>query len=262
MHTLLLASVPLVLQPSTAPAVHAVSNEQTPGIPIVQPDLSQASPPLTAGQGTDPLPKRYPYASIQAGIGFPNNLNGQFTLVNFPQIPPVKNSLNLNTGFNGELAVGYKFPDFRTDLSFGYSSFGNQTQTLTFTNAKGQTLGLAVPGKDNVELFTVMANAYYDVKIKNRNGTLSRWSPYIGAGIGLGNLSAPSCAITNCTTFSGGNGSTFAYQGKLGLSYRATTSGFAFLEGGYLGTSSSNIGSVNYDPFGTWRLNLGWRQKL
>ena len=91
---------------------------------------------------------------------------------------------------------------------------------------------------------------------------LSRWSPYIGAGIGWGNLSTPSCATPGCQSFSGGSASTFAYQGKVGISYRATNSGFVFLEGGYLGTTGSTVSTVSYDPFGTWRLNLGWRQRL
>lgn len=260
MHALLLASVPLILQPSPVSSVPARASEQPQTVEISQAEPSSQEANPATEQQTDPLPRSYPYASIQAGVAFPGNLKGQFTLVNF--LPPVKNTLDLNTGFNGELAVGYKFPDFRTDLSIGYSNFGSQTQNLTFTNVNGQTRGLATPGKGSVDLFTVMANAYYDFKIKNRDGSLSRWSPYVGAGIGWGNLSTPSCAITNCTTFSGGSASTFVYQGKVGVSYRATDSGFVFLEGGYLGTSSTTVANVDYDPFGAWRLNLGWRQRF
>jgi hypothetical protein len=201
------------------------------------------------------LPKQYPYASIQAGVGFPNNINGNF---DFLGLATLQNSLDLNTGFNGEAAIGYKFPSFRTDLSIGYSSFGSQTQTISVPNFGSAS----VNGTGSVNLFTVMANGYYDFKIKNQDGSISRWSPYLGAGIGWGNLSTPSCAIASCTLFTGGSASTFAYQGKLGVAYRATDTGFVFLEGGYLGTTSASVNNVNYDPFGTWRLNLGWRQKL
>lgn len=192
-------------------------------------------------------------------MGFPNNLTGSF---DFLGLRTLNNTLNLNTGFNGELAVGYKFPDIRTDLSVGYSSFASNTQTLTVPGFGSAS----VPGRGSVNLFTVMANAYYDFKIKKQDGTRSRWSPYIGAGIGWGSLSTPGCASTvggaTCNAFNGGSSGGFAYQGKVGISYRATSSGFVFLEGGYLGLTSTTVENVNYDPLGTWRLNLGWRQRL
>jgi hypothetical protein len=85
-----------------------------------------------------------------------------------------------------------------------------------------------------------------------------------GAGTGWGNLQTPQCSINggNCPLYQGGSASTFAYQGKLGISYRATSSGFIFLEGGYLGTTAATVNNVSYDPLGLWRLNLGWRQRF
>jgi len=255
---LILASIPPAIQQPEATS-STVTTIQNP----IKFELAQATAQPSGTQLQEPLPKRYPYASIQAGIGFPNNLNGTFPLTGLPvALPPVQVNLNLNTGFNGELAVGYKFPDFRTDLSLGYSNFSSVSQTTTVTNVAGAKLSNSQAGQGSVDLLTVMANAYYDFKIKNQNGTLSRWSPYIGAGIGWGNLSTPSCATPGCQSFSGGSASTFAYQGKVGISYRATNSGFVFLEGGYLGTTGSTVSTVSYDPFGTWRLNLGWRQRL
>jgi hypothetical protein len=377
----------------------------------------------------------YPYASIQAGVGFPNALSGNFRILNYN----FTNTLDLDTGFNGELAVGYKFPVLRTDLSVGYSSFNSRTQTITAPAGLGS---VSVPGKGSVDLLNVMINGYYDIPIwsdrgrrvklnleplnaspdqdystaletwdptannnsgawitykpdtyvaipyqtntnssrrdkpenllvrvaitndntadnderfrlivTNRDddsayavatikddgtGTVyatagvsgstaavspatdqrpdtplvltpgssdsvdtsltartkddrrsirinninvserstyavfsvqvdpipSRWSPYIGAGIGYGNLTTPGCALSKCSTFQGGSAGGFAYQGKLGLSYRATDTGFLFLEGGYLGLTGTNIANVSYDSFGTWRLNLGWRQRF
>lgn len=234
------------------PTPNTTSNAKPAEILSQAPSNSAAAPKPSASES---LPTSYPYASIQAGVGFPNNLRGNF---DFLGLATLQNTLNLNTGFNGEAALGYKFPDFRTDLSIGYSNFGSKTQTITVPNFGSAS----VSGTGSVSLFTVMANAYYDFKIKKDDGTLSRWSPYVGAGIGWGNLSTPTCAITNCTLFSGGSASTFAYQGKVGVSYKATDSGFLYLEGGYLGTTSAQVNTVSYDAFGTWRLNLGWRQKL
>lgn len=198
---------------------------------------------------------QYPYASIQAGIGMPNKLNGEFDLLG---LATIENSLDLDHGFNGEFAIGYKFPDFRADLSIGYSNFSSSNQTITVPGFGSAS----VSGVGSANLFTLMANGYYDFKIKKKNGELSRWSPYIGGGIGWGSLSTPSCAIPSCTLFQGGSADVFTYQGKAGLSYRATNNGFAFLEAGYLGTGATTVDNVNYDPFGTWRINIGWRQKL
>jgi len=259
---LLLASLPPSAQPPAFIRITVTPADQ-------QHSLVAQSPPTSAPAGrattavSDELPKEYPYASIQAGVGLPNNLTGKLPLLGLPvALPPVQTTLGLNTGFNGELAVGYKFPDFRTDLSVGYSNFASNTQTQTVTNVVGATLSNTQSGKGSVDLLTVMANAYYDFKIKNQDNTISRWSPYIGAGIGWGNLSTPSCATPGCSSFAGGSASTFAYQGKVGVAYRATNTGFAFLEGGYLGTTSANVSTVSWDPFGTWRINLGWRQKI
>lgn len=244
----------------------------TPALPIPTPGTTEAKPAIipstpsvvlaqapTTATTNDPLPSKYPYVSLQAGVGFPNTLKGEF---DFLGLITINNTINLNTGFNGEAAIGYKFPDFRTDLSIGYSSFESNRQTLTVPNFGSAS----VPGRGSVNLFTVMANAYYDFKIKKQDGTRSRWSPYVGVGIGWGDLSTPGCASTvggaSCNAFSSGSGGTFAYQAKIGVSYRATNSGFAFLEGGYLGTTSATVENVSYDPFGTWRINLGWRQKI
>jgi opacity protein-like surface antigen len=217
---------------------------------VAQPAAAESS---TAPGPSNSSPNAYPYASIQLGVGFPSDLTGDF---DFLGLATLKKTVDLNTGFNGEAAIGYKFPSFRTDLSVGYSSFGSKTQTITVPDFGSAS----VSGKGSVDLFTVMVNGYYDFKIKNQDGGTSRWSPYIGAGIGWGNLSTPGCAISSCTLFDSGSASTFAYQGKVGVSYRATDSGFVFLEGGYLGTTATTISNVDHDPFGTWRINLGWRQ--
>ena len=110
-----------------------------------------------------------------------------------------------------------------------------------------------------------MGNAYYDLKIHHKNSTLSRWTPYVEAGIGWGSLSIPGCAANqgvNCNAFNGGSGGGFAYQGKIGLSYLATSLGSLSLEGGCLGMTGTIVENVNCNSFDTLILNLGWRQRL
>lgn len=197
---------------------------------------------------------RYPYASLQLGVGFPNDYSGKLS-----DTDPfnVHSTLELNTGFNGEAAIGYRFNDVRTDLSVGYGSFGIDRQKFRIRGADDTS----VSGDGSVNVWTVMANLYYDIPLNQKGETRSPWSPYIGAGIGYANISTPSCAVAGC--FDGGSSGSFAWQAKLGLSYQATPGGAVFLEGGYLGTiGHTQIDSVRFGDFGTWRLNLGWRQRL
>lgn len=197
----------------------------------------------------DEAPTSYPYASLQVGVGIPNDYEGSFS-----GFPGTSTSFDLDAGFNGELAVGYKFNDIRTDLSVGYGNYGVDQQTFRSAGQSAST-----NGQGSVDIWTVMANVYYDIPIRTSDNQRSRWSPYIGAGIGYANVSTPSCAFADC--FSGGSADAFAWQAKLGVSYRATEQGFVFLEGGYLGTAAtSSVDNVGFDNFGAWRINLGWRQ--
>lgn len=229
-------AVPTEPAPQTGEAAQLVAQETTP----VQPAEVDRN--------------RYPYGSIQLGVGFPNDYHG--TLQDTDPFR-VKSTLNLNTGFNGEAAIGYRFNDIRTDLSVGYSNFGVDSQHFQVRGGDGASAN----GNGSVKLWTVMANLYYDMPIWKRDQVRSRWSPYVGAGIGYANISTPSCSVSNC--FDGGSSGSFAWQAKLGVSYRATDSGSLFLEGGYLGTvGGSQVDSIRFDDFGAWRINIGWRQRF
>jgi len=204
-----------------------------------------------AGHAQPAVSNRYPYFTLQIGAGFPNNLNGNFTEAG----TRLNTRLDGNGGFNGETGLGYRFGDFRSDLTFGYSNFGGVRQTLSASGIGSATRDAS----GDLQLFTAMLNGYYDIPIRAADGTRSRWSPYLGAGIGYGNLSIPDCSFSS-DCYEGGSLSGFAYQGKVGVSYRATERGFAFLEGSYLGMTGSELNGVDYDNFGSWRVNVGWRQ--
>lgn len=192
----------------------------------------------------------YPYASIKVGAGFPWNYDGNFDLLG----SNVDTSLKLNGGFTGELGLGYKFNQARAEVAVGYGNYGVNNQT--FTSSRYGSFSSSSDG--SMSLTTVMVNGYYDFPLTNKDGSRSRWSPYIGAGIGYANLNAPSCSGDGC--FSGGNTGGFAYQGNVGLSYRVSDRGQAFVETGYLGSTSGTIDDVSFGSFSSWRVFLGWRQ--
>ena len=239
-HFLLAAAIPAgFAEPITLKQVEQVGSS-----------LAQAGAVQPAAPAAEPsAPGQFPYASLQLGGGIPNNLNGIISDLEITTI-------NFYGGFNGELAVGYKFNDFRTDVSLGYSNYAANTQNFIF----GQIDSGAVPATGALGLWTVMFNGYYDMPIRLKNGALSRWSPYLGGGVGYANLSLPECANLGACYGAGSTGA-FAWQAKAGMSYRALKRGFLFVEGGYLGTNGNLIiNEAVFDPFGGWRFNLGWRQ--
>lgn len=206
--------------------------------------IAQAQPADTSSP-TEPS-TTFPYASLQLGVGFPNNYDGSS---NF-RGTAIDTSLDLDTGFNGELALGYQFNQARAELAVGYGNYGVGQQTFDGGSIR-------IPTSGEVQVTTVMLNGYYDFPIRNSEGVKSRWSPYIGAGIGYANINTPACGRNDC--FAGGSTNGFAYQGKLGLSYRVAERSFAFLEGGYMGATSGSIDGVDFDDFGAWRVNVGFR---
>jgi hypothetical protein len=196
------------------------------------------------------LPSSHPYASIKVGAGFPWNYNGSFDFLG----STIDTSLKLNGGFTGELALGYKWKQTRAEVAVGYGNYGVNNQTFN-SNRYGS---FSASSDGSMSLTTVMVNGYYDFPITKNDGSRSRWSPYIGAGIGYANLNVPSCSGDGC--FRGGSTGGFAYQGNVGLSYRVSDRGQAFAETGFLGSTSGTIDDVSFGSFGSWRVFIGWRQ--
>lgn len=214
-------------------------------VEIAAPNIQPA--PITT-PNTDP--ESHPYISVQLGVGFPDDLRGDLNIDG----DTYQTRFDLDNGFNGELAVGYRWRHLRTDLSVGYGAFGAATQSFRIP---GETVSTSADG--SMQYTAVMLNGYIDLPNRLRSGEQSRWRPYLGGGVGYANLSIPDCNFgSGC--FAGGSDGAFAWQGKVGLSYRATDRGILFVEAGYLGTGPTQIDRVDFDGFGTWRLNVGWRQ--
>ena len=204
--------------------------------------------PTTAGHSRG----AFPYVTLQMGIGFPSDVSGSLD----ESAVDLDTTFSSSPGFNGELGVGYRFSDsFRSDVTVGYGTYGGVKQTLRLPGVSSATLD----ADGRISLLTAMLNGYVDVPIRNGSGALSRWSPYLGGGIGYANITLPDCSFS-ADCFKGGSASGFAYQGKAGLSYRATERGFAFLEGAYTGATGPSIDGVDFGSVGGWRVNLGWRQ--
>lgn len=196
----------------------------------------------------------YPYISLQGGLSFPDSLNGLDRTAG--QSP----AFRFNSGGSMEVAVGYQFPNHtRLEVSAGYLAATPSSLTLYNQNVPMAT----VETDGELRLFTTTFNGIIEFPLRDRNGRIERMIPYLGAGIGYGNLSVPHCAITSKTCLMVNPVSTMVYQFKAGISYKAAARTSLFLEGGYVGTLdttfSNDNGDITYNRVGAMRLNLGLR---
>lgn len=218
--------------------------------------LSQAR---QAPQPTRPSRRHrgYPYISVQGGLAFSDALNGlDVTAMQSP-------TFRFNPGADVEVAVGYQFTNHtRLEVSASYLTAVPSSLSLS---SQGQPMATVDAGGD-LGLFTITMNGILEFPIRNRKGQIEPLTPYVGAGLGYGNLSVPHCAITASTCLRVRPVNTLAYQLKAGLSYRVNARTSMFLEGSYLGalgtTFSNESGAVLYDQVGAMRLNLGLRLGL
>jgi opacity protein-like surface antigen len=224
---------------------HGVHSDSS--IPLASPLGSQAIPDLP--------PLAYPYISVQGGLSFADSLNGlDLTAMQSP-------SFRFNTGGKVEMAVGYQFANHkRLEVSAGYLKATPSSLSLS---SQGVPMAEVDAGGE-LGLFTATVNGIAEFPIRDVKGRIQRLIPYVGAGLGYGNLSVPHCAITSSSCLTVNPVNTMAYQFKGGLSYRAAAKTSLFLEGGYVGTLdttfSNDNGEITYNRVGVVRLNLGLRQ--
>ena len=130
-------------------------------------------------------------------------------------------NLGLDSTAQWSIAGGYQSKNYRTELELSYSSFGVN---------KGILNSESFPLSGNVSTTSVLVNGYYDIP------TGSKFRPYLGAGFGAGIISGKIKDQGQEADL--GTGSSFAYQGKVGLSYEVVKKGNAFVEFKYIGISS------------------------
>ncbi|MGJ0604541.1 outer membrane protein [Cylindrospermopsis raciborskii] len=97
----------------------------------------------------------------------------------------------------------------------------------------------------NLNVTTALFNAYYHF-------SSSKFSPYVGAGIGLGFISSEPVGNNPVSV---DNGTSFAYQAKLGAQYEVVKKGNIFAEFKYLGLTG-------YTSNKDYNLGLGGRSDI
>ena len=144
-----------------------------------------------------------------------------------------------DTGFSGETGGGYDFGAARIELTYGY--FNNALNTSKAA-AQGITEQAKLTGFITTQ--TILINTYYDLH------TNSHFVPYVGGGIGYGNIAQSHVTFTlpyGTGVSEATNHGVFAYQAKLGITYMASKKVDLFAEGVYLG-STAYSGSGGFAP--------------
>lgn len=278
-------SDPIPANPSaTAPGLAEAAPDETStaSLPALQPGLAVAAPgkalaePITPGSA-DLIAQTFPqpvvkeaysangwYLTIGAGAQTPsdqtvtNNLVSPFftpLLFNFQNNN--SSELDLGGGFSGDVGVGYDFGALRAELTYGYSSAS--LNSVSAANPIGFGAFGLVPFTNNVSgrvnKNDVLASLYYDFENN------SRWTPYIGGGIGYTNISTPGLSFGYVTS-NGVNKGLFGWQGKVGVSYAMSYNSDIYLEGVYQGASGYTSENVTFDSFNSWGGKIGFRYRF
>ncbi|ESA38285.1 hypothetical protein N836_33185 [Leptolyngbya sp. Heron Island J] len=131
---------------------------------------------------------------------------------------PIDISLDTETGFGINGAVGYRFDDARVELEVAYTN--NDVESITVNDLDEISLD------GEIESTQFMVTGYYDIP------TNSRFSPYIGGGVGIATLTAddietdiPGLGLVALDD----TGTSFVFQVKAGVGYQISRQANIFL---------------------------------
>jgi opacity protein-like surface antigen len=185
------------------------------------------------------------YLTVGAGAIWPGDMNYWANTAPRLATSQPRGVLNQNAGFSVDGGIGYDFGAIRTELTYGYSA-----PSVDSIVSRDLSATFSAGGKINKN--DILLSAYWDVL------PFSRFTPYIGGGVGYTNLSTPSISTPLGRT-SGDNQGLFGYQAKVGVTYAASRSTDVFLEGVYQGATSFDGSDVNYGSTNNWGAKLGAR---
>ena len=155
---------------------------------------------------------------------------------------------DLNAGFSVDAGIGYDFGPLRAELTYGYGA-------PSLTNVKSDTWGETYDASGKINKNDLFASLYWDVL------PWSRFTPYIGGGIGYTNLSTPSWTIDGAR-FGGANKGVFGWQAKAGVSYALATNWDVYAEGTYSGAEGFSTRQFNTGGYSDFGAKLGFRYRF
>lgn len=199
----------------------------------------------------------YAESGTVEGINYTENNNG---------------TVDLGGGISVSPAIGYDFGNnIRAELSYTYNALSIGQSTV---NASGTIEGFpysangTINSTGTLSTNSVLVSGYYDIPTK------SKFTPYVGAGIGWTGVSVPSQNVSGTVTFDdgtratlpvqgdGGSASAFGYQAKIGVSYLVAKEADVFVEGVYQGNTSVTIGTSTYGSINDFGVRAGVRYRF
>jgi opacity protein-like surface antigen len=130
----------------------------------------------------------------------PNLLQGYFFGIHSGIALPSNFKAYVKNGYTLGGLVGYRNTNYRTAIALSFFKHNFKSTAIP-----------AVPSNASYNLFTAMANFFYDF---NYDGIVI---PFVGAGIGYLNVWRNKCPLPNVTCHRFPVGNKFAYQGIVGL---------------------------------------------
>jgi len=220
------------------------------------------------------------YATVGVGGSWGSSLNSTYNNPTFSydgttygSSGTLKGNTPLGGGVAVEAGVGYDFGNnIRAELSYLFNNASMSATGFTLnTNLAGDqyngTINANTSGSVNTN--SVMLSGYYDIPTK------SKFTPYVGAGIGYTSVRVPAqnrvggsyningeSGTDGWIDWAGGSGSAFGYQAKVGVSYAVSKPADVFLEGTYQGNTSTTINNLNISALNLFGVRAGFRYRF
>jgi len=193
------------------------------------------------------------YLTVGAGAVWPSDQNIRLrnplaSIISSGGGPVPRGDFSTNGGFSVDGGLGYDFGAIRAELTYGYSA--PSFERLYVPNYNFTT---SLAGKINKN--DIMASVYWDVL------PFSRFTPYIGGGIGYTNLSTPNLNLDGFN-LGGANKGLFGWQAKAGVSYALAYNWDVYAEGTYSGAGGFSTPDANWGSYNDFGAKLGFRYRF
>lgn len=234
--------------------------------------VSLAASPVLAQENTAPKDTtKGVYVTAGVGGSWSSSPSANYTesgrVLGVPYTGTASGTANLGGGVAAEGGIGYDFGNsIRAEVTYVLNNFaigdlpfsGNLTAAGTPYSFSG-----SVSPSGNLSTNSVFVSGYYDFKTK------SKFTPYIGAGLGYTSVNLPTMpaslrvnGVSAATTVDGGSGSAFGYLAKIGVSYAVSKPADIFVEGIYQGNTGVTLSEDSYGPLNTFSARAGVRYRF
>ncbi|MCX5955330.1 MAG: outer membrane beta-barrel protein [Cyanobacteria bacterium] len=192
------------------------------------------------------------YLTVGAGAVWPGNINYWANSAPLWATSQPRGVVITNSGFSADGGIGYDFGAIRTELTFGYSA-------ANVDSVVSRDLSRSFNADGRLNKYDTMLSAYWDVL------TFSRFTPYIGGGIGYTDL-----ATVRSSSFNAGSyvnppyhdKGLFGWQAKVGVSYALAYNWDVYAEGTFSGTGNPQFEGVNFSSYQDVGAKLGFRYRF